>query len=175
MTVQPVDAEAEAISDHLRHLIRTKYRTQTAAGRAWGVSQSAISLLINGKRGTGRSEALQKIAAAEGLSLKELLTATHRPHLAEVRIREAASPRFVYDVDDPHRMLKQVQSWFADLPAGPRMSRQVVKAVMRTLLDESFDFEIHRPSAEWQPVMEYTEGWPLRAKGGRRSGRSAPS
>lgn len=174
MTGQLADAAARVISENLRRLIRVKYGTQTAAGKAWHVSQAAISLLINGKRGTGRSQTLARIAAAEGISIQELSTAADGLQLTRVRTGEKGSARFVYDVDDPHHMLKQVQSWFADLPAGQRMTRQVVKAVMRTLLDESFDFEIHSPSGAWQPVMDSAEGWPLKVKSqGRRNRTSA--
>jgi transcriptional regulator with XRE-family HTH domain len=175
MTYHSADYAARAISENLRRLIQIKYGTQTAAARAWDVSQGAISLLINGKRGTGRSQTLARIAAAEGISIQELSTVAGGPTLKRVSTDEDRSPRFVYDVDDPHRMLKQVQSWFADLPAGARMTRQVVKVVMRTLLDESFDFEIHRPPRTWQPVMDSAEGWPpkvkSKARSDRRSGR----
>ncbi len=160
------------IPENVRRLIR-KHGTQTAAAKAWEVSQAAISLLINGKRGTGRSQTLARIAVAEGISIEELATAADRPHLTRVRTEEEQSARFVYDVDDPHHMLKQVQNWFADLPAGQKMTRQVVKAVMRALLDESFDFEIHRPSGAWQPVMDSAEGWPLKVKSKGRRNRTS--
>src|SRR6266581_1151961 len=174
MTDRLAEAAARVTSENLRRLIQAKYGTQTAASKAWEVSQGAISLLINGKRGTGRSQTLARIAAAEGISTHELSKAGDGPQLKRVRTDEDGSPRFVYEVNDPHHMLKQVESWFADLPAGSRMTRQVVKAVMRTLLDESFDFEIHRPSGAWQPVMDSAEGWPLRIKSkGRRSRTSA--
>ncbi|SRR6266851_86333 len=173
MTGQSADYAARVIAENLRRLIHNKYGTQTAAAKAWDVSQGAISLLINGKRGTERSRTLAKIAAAERISIQELSTAAGGPQLKRVRTEEDESPRFVYDVDDPHHMLKQVQSWFADLPAGARMTRQVVKAVMRALLDESFDFEIHRPTRTWQPVMDSAEGWPLRVKSRGRSNRTS--
>ena len=173
MTDRLADDAARVISENLRRLI-AKHGTQTAAAKAWDVSQAAISLLINGKRGTGRSQTLAKIAAAEGVSIQALLRTADGPQLKRVRTDEDGSPRFVYDVNDPHHMLKQVQNWFADLPGGSSMTRQVVKAVMRTLLDESFDFEIHRPSGAWQPVMDAAEGWSLRVRSkGRRSRASA--
>src|SRR6266849_6516477 len=116
MTDHSADYSARAISENLRRLIHIKYGTQTAAAKAWDVSQGAISLLVNGKRGTGRSQTLARIAAAEGISIPELSGVAGGPPLKRVRTEDDGSPRFVYDVDDPHHMLKQVQSWFADLP-----------------------------------------------------------
>src|SRR5439155_26024069 len=110
MTDRLVGGPARVIPENVRRLIR-KHGTQTAASKAWDVSQGAISLLINGKRGTGRSQTLARIAAAEGISIQELSTAADGPQLKRVRTDEDGSPRFVYDVNDPHHMLKQLQSW----------------------------------------------------------------
>jgi len=133
-----------------------KYHTQTKAAKTWGVSQSAVSLLLNGQRGSGESDALRTIAKAEGISTERIiLPAPRRLQVAEGA--DDSLERFVYDIDDPHRMLKQVQHWFSDLPSETRMKRQVVRAVMRTLFDESFD-AVHPPSRHWRTVMHNAEG-----------------
>jgi hypothetical protein len=134
-----------------------RYRTQTKAALAWGLSQSTVSLLLNGQRGSGASEALRVIAKAEGIATENILLPPPR-RLQVIERTDDGQARFVYDLQDPHRMLKQLQHWFSDLPSETRMPRQVVKAVMRVLFDESFS-TIHPPSREWGIVMQNAEGW----------------
>ena len=139
----------------LETLVR-KHQTQTRAGEVWGVSQSAISRLLSGNRGGRGGEALKAIAAAEGIPAETILLApARRLHLVEEL--QDASHCFEYDVEDPHGMLKQVQHWFCRLPTETRMKRQVVRAVMRALFDESFD-AVHPPTREWRAVMQNAEG-----------------
>jgi len=136
----------------LDHLVK-KYRTQTRAAEAWGVSQPAISRLLSGERGNRDSEVLRAIAEVEGIEADDIvLQGARRLHAIDGGISDG-SARFVYDIQDPHRMLKQLQSWFADLPRETRMRRQVVRAVMRVLFDESFD-TVHVPSRQWRTVMQ---------------------
>ncbi len=136
------------------HDLVKKHGNQSKAAVSWGVSQSAVSRLLNGKRGRKDSDVLRAIARAEGIVEEQIRV---WPHLRALDHAPAGVDRFVYDVDDPHHMLKQVQHWFADLPAETRMQRQVVKAVMRALFDESFG-AVHGPSREWRVVMQRVDG-----------------
>jgi len=142
------------LAERLRSICREKYETQTEAAIAWGVSQSAVSLLLSGKRNSRK--VLRRIAKAEGISVEDLVNApSPGPQLV---LSKAGGARFVYDLENPHQMLMQVQHWFSDLPEHPRVKNAVARAVMRTLFDESFN-EIHRPTKAWFSVMRSIEGW----------------
>ncbi len=143
---------------------------RTAAANAWGLKQPHLSRLLNGNRGLRRPsdetfEAVRKIAEATGRSDTEFWT--KQPAIVAVPSGDADAPRFVYDPDQAHSMLMQIENWFADLPRDARMHKQVVRAVMRTLFDESF-LSHQRPSREWRITMDRLEGWPTGEKAGSR-------
>jgi len=144
----------------LSEIVDEKYGSGTAAAQAWGISPSQVSRLCSGERGKRpRLDVLKRIAEVEGIPLDELRM-PRGANLVRRRTESESQVRFAYDLDKPHEMLLQVQNWFADvLPDTPRVRRQVVKAVMRTLVDETFGGP-HRPSRQWQITMDQVEGWP---------------
>jgi transcriptional regulator with XRE-family HTH domain len=135
----------------LRELV-ARHRTQAEAAKAWGVSQPAISRLMRGERGSGNSDSLRSIAECEGVDISQIVL--DRPDLQIYKSGVTAGQRFVYEPTDPGFMLEQLEDWFADFPGETRLRRQAVRAVMRTLFDESFD-AIHPPTAEWDAVMQH--------------------
>ena len=64
--------------------------------------------------------------------------------------------RFRFLADDPVRMALDLEEYFADAPEGK--APRLVKAVMRTLLDQYFG-EVHRPSEQWRFVINRLEGF----------------
>lgn len=134
-----------------------RYGTQSAAADAWDLQQPDLSRMIKGRRKKVRRTMLEKIAGIEGIPVDELI---FRPTVVDESTDvEPMQAHFIYDVDKPHEMLFQVETWFAEMaPETPRIRRQVVKSVMRTLMDESF-VGPQRPSREWRAVMDHTEGW----------------
>jgi hypothetical protein len=156
----PPSAAPSPSSVTLGDLVK-RHGTQTRAARAWGVSQSAISRLLSGARGGGDSEVLRAISEVEGIPIEQIeLPVARKLGLVRNRGHQEVGNRFRYNKDEPIQMLHQVQNWFADLPAERGIGRRVLRAVMRTLLDETFD-EIHKPSRSWRLVMDHVEGWPL--------------
>ena len=126
---------------------------QIHAAEAWGQSQGHLSRILAGDKPLSRPIA-NRIASIEGIPVEQLWTQLEKVAHAE----GPATKRFAYELDDPSSMLLQVENWFADVQI-PTMHQALVRAVLRTLLDQSFDRVIHRPTPEWRIVMDRTEGW----------------
>jgi len=143
----------------IQEIVDRKYSTQRSAAQAWSITQSELSRLLSGGRGKRSSlNLVRTIAQAEGIPIEELWLS--EPKLEQLRSGEESGPaRFIYDLEDPYEMLFQLENWFSDLPHESRMRRQVVKAVMRALLDESF-LGPQKPSRQWRLAMDRVEGWP---------------
>ncbi len=146
----------------LQDIVDRKYTTQRAAAQAWNIAQSELSRLLSGERGKRSAlNLVRTIAKTEGIPMEELWLP--EPKLEGVRTGDELAPtRFIYDLENPHEMLFQLENWFSDLPHESRMQRQVVKAVMRALLDESF-LGPQKPSRQWRLAMDRVEGWALDA------------
>ena len=140
-------ARLEAIEE----LIRDRYRSQAAAAAAWGMNDSTLSRILRGERSPDRW--LRTIAKKEGLTQEHL----HSPALILARSSDPAK-RFRFSVSDPEQMLAQLDEWFTDLPTEGPTRQRVVRAVMRVLLDESFQAGVHRPPDSWRFVMNRLEG-----------------
>jgi transcriptional regulator with XRE-family HTH domain len=136
------------------HTLVARYGTQAEAAKNWGVSQSAVSRLLRGERGSRNSDALRAIAKVEGLDASLISMGQ-----SELRLHDTTRDggRFVFSIDDPAYMLEQLAGWFGDLPRETRMHRQVLRACMRAIFDESFD-SIHSPPADWQRTMDHLHG-----------------
>ncbi len=138
------------------------YDNVSAAADAWGVPQSTLSKILNRRRPlTARS--INKIIAAEQLPDDWFDDLQVEPRETPV---EADSFRF--DVNRPDEMLAQLEEWFARLPSTGPTRDKVVKAVMRTLLDEAFS-EVHPPTDAWRFVMNRLDGLTRRRPDDRRS------
>lgn len=156
----------------LQQLVDDRYDGNvSAAAESWDLNQSHLCRALKDQRCL-KPSVIQRIAKRERVqaeSLFEQLGGSQSPRL-EITARDDEG-RFKYDVHDPARMLLQLEHWFADTPTKDGMRSGVVKAVMRTLFDASFD-EVHKPTSDWKAVMDFMNGWVLSLAQERRRGRA---
>lgn len=145
---------------NLEHLVRDRYESQADAASAWGMDPSMLCRILGGHRSPRRW--LPAIAKVEEVPEEWF----YRPQLNVLGKGGATSSRFEFNVSDPVRMLLQLEAYFADVPEG-RVTT-VVKAVMRTLLDEFFG-EVHPPTEEWRLVLNRLQNLTPVRKALRRS------
>ena len=143
----------------LRGLIDAKHDGNvSAAAHAWGLEQSHLCRVLKAER-TLRPNALRRIARTERVNPDPLVEAERpTPGLRVLGKDRGFATRLAYDVNDPGSMLLQVESWFADVPNKDGMRTHLIRAVMRSMFDHSFD-QVHKPTAQWRTAMDLLDGW----------------